>query len=261
LSIVVGGGVVQAVFYVFAALFGLIVGSFLNVVAYRVPTGQSIVRPGSHCPTCKTPIRWFDNIPVVSWIVLRGRCRSCEAKISPRYAAVEAFTGITFALAVYAFGVSWRLLLAWFFMAVLTSLALIDLDHMVIPTIIALPAGVIGLGAAVALEPSRWWVYLASAGGAALFCFLLVMLWPGGGMGGGDITLALLVGGVLGFPNVLVAFFVAFLLGSIVGVYMIAVLKKTRKAQVPFGPFLAVGSYVALFAGGAIVRGYLDLFK
>lgn len=251
----------QAVVYVFATLFGLMVGSFLNVVIYRVPAGRSVVRPGSHCPRCGTAIHWYDNIPVVSWIALKGRCRSCKERISVRYALVEAFTGGMFALAVYVFGYSWRLPLAWFFVAILICLALIDLDHMIVPTIIALPAAAVGLSAAIAIDPGRWWVYLASAAGAAFFCFLLVMLWPGGGMGGGDITLALLVGGVLGFPGVLVAFFLAFLLGSIVGVYMIAVLKKTRKAQVPFGPFLAMGSYVALFAGEAIVRGYLNLFE
>ncbi len=251
----------QAVIYVFGVLFGLVVGSFLNVVIFRVPKRESLVRPGSHCPNCDTPIRWYDNIPVLSWLLLGRRCRACNEPISARYPAVETATAVAFAISIYAFGVAWQALLACFFFAVLLCLALIDFDLMIVPSVIALPAAIIGLAGAIALDPGAWWVYVASAAGAALFCFLLVILWPGGGMGGGDITLALLVGGVLGFPAVLVAFFIAFFLGSIVGLYMIFVLKKSRKAQVPFGPFLAVGSIVALFAGEAIVSGYLGLFN
>jgi prepilin signal peptidase PulO-like enzyme (type II secretory pathway) len=152
-------------------------------------------------------------------------------------------------------------LLAWFFLSVLIALASIDVDHMIIPSVIALPAAAIGLAGAIALDPVHWWQYVSAAAGAAAFCFLLVMLWPGGGMGGGDVTMALVVGGVLGFPAVIVGFFVAFLVGTVVGLYLMLVLKKSRKSQIPFGPFLAFGSYVALFAGEAIVSGYLDLFR
>jgi leader peptidase (prepilin peptidase) / N-methyltransferase len=252
---------VQALLYVFAVLFGLVVGSFLNVVVCRVPRGESVVRPGSHCPQCQTPIRWYDNIPLVSYLVLRRRCRSCKGVISSRYAMVEAFTGLSFALCLYRFGLDWYLLVAWFFVSVLLCLALIDLDNMIIPGVIALPAAAIGTAAVIALDPGHWWVYLASAAGAALFCFLLAVLWPGGGMGGGDVSMALLVGGVLGFPSVLLGFFIAFLAGSVVGLYIILVLKRSRKTRVPFGPFLALGAYVALFAGEPIVNAYLNLFE
>jgi leader peptidase (prepilin peptidase)/N-methyltransferase len=255
------GGVVQALLYVFSVLFGLIIGSFLNVVVYRLPRHESLVRPGSHCPNCDTAIKWYDNVPLVSWLVLHARCRSCGQRISVRYPLVEGFTGLSFGLSLYRFGFEWQVLVAWFFVAVLAAVALIDLDNMVIPAVITLPAAAIGLGAAVALDPTAWWVYLACAAGAALFCFLLAVLWPGGGMGGGDVTMALLVGGVLGFPAVLLAFFIAFLAGTFVGLYMILVLKRSRKTRIPFGPFLAAGSYVALFAGKPIVQAYLDLFK
>lgn len=251
----------EALIYVFAALFGLVIGSFLNVVIYRLPRGQSLVKPRSRCTSCGEEIRWYDNVPVLSWIALRAKCRACGEGISVRYPMVEALTGGSFALAAWRFGVEWELLLAWFVVAVLISLALIDLDHMIIPHAITLPGIVIGMGAAIALHPSDWWVFLASGAGAALFCFVLAVAWPGGGMGGGDVTMAMFLGGVLGFPAVLVAFFLAFLLGSVVGVYIIIILKKSRKTKVPFGPFLSVGGFVALFFGEAIANGYLDLFR
>jgi leader peptidase (prepilin peptidase)/N-methyltransferase len=255
------GGAVEAIPYVFSVVFGLIIGSFLNVVVYRLPRHESLVHPGSHCPSCDAAIRWYDNIPLVSWVILRGRCRSCKNRISVRYPLVEAFTGASFGLAAWRFGFDWPLLLAWFAVAVLVCLAMIDLEHMIIPSIITLPAAALGLGAAIAIHPARWWLYVASGAGAAAFCFLLVVAWPGGaGMGGGDVTMALFVGSVLGYPAVLVSFFVAFLVGSLVGMYVLLVLKRSRKTQVPFGPFLSVGAYAALFAGDAIVRGYLDLF-
>jgi leader peptidase (prepilin peptidase)/N-methyltransferase len=253
---------VQAVLYVLSVIFGLVVGSFLNVVIYRVPRHESLVRPGSHCPGCGAAIRWYDNIPVLGWCALHGRCRACKERISVRYPLVEAFTGASFGLAAWRYGVSWGLLLAWFVVAVLICLALIDLDHMIVPSIISLPAAAVGLGASIAIHPERWWLYLAAAAGAAAFCFLLVVAWPGGaGMGGGDVTMALFVGGVLGFPGVLLGFFLAFLIGFFVGMYVLIVLKRSRKTQLPFGPFLSIGTYVALFGGEQIIHGYLGLFR
>jgi leader peptidase (prepilin peptidase)/N-methyltransferase len=182
---------VQTILYVFSVIFGLIVGSFLNVAIYRVPRRESLVRPGSHCPGCGAAIKWYDNIPLFGWVSLRGHCRACKGRISVRYPLVEAFTGASFGLAAWRFGLSWSLLLAWFVVAVLICLALIDLDHMIIPSIISLPGAAIGLGASIAIRPDRWWLYLASATGAAAFCFVLVIAWPGGaGMGGGDVTMA-----------------------------------------------------------------------
>jgi leader peptidase (prepilin peptidase)/N-methyltransferase len=240
-------------------LFGLCLGSFLNVVVYRLPRGESLVHPGSHCPGCGQAIKWYDNIPVVSWLVLRGRCRACGSAISPRYIIVESITGVAFALAMWHFGVSWMLVIAWAFIASLVAIAFIDYDHMIIPSWIVFPGAVVGLGASVALHPQRWWVYVAAAAGGAAFFFALVLLWPGGGMGMGDVYMALFLGVVLG-ASVLVALFAAFLLGSMVGIYMMVVLKHSRKTKVPFGPFLAVGGVLAVFIGQAVLRAYTGIY-
>lgn len=249
----------SVVLYVFSVLFGLIIGSFLNVVIYRLPRHESLVKPGSHCPVCDSSIRWYDNVPLVSWTVLRGRCRACRGRISVRYPLVEGFTGLSFGLAMWRFGVSWDLALAFIFLSVLVAVGLIDYDHMIIPGVITLPAAAVGLGGSIALRPERWWVYLAAAGGGALFCLLLALFWPGGGMGGGDVTMALAVGAFLGASTV-VAFFFAFLVGTLVALYLLLVLKRSRKTRVPFGPFLSLGSCVALFAGGSLLSTYLDLW-
>ena len=245
--------------YAFSLLFGLCLGSFLNVVVYRLPRHESLVRPASHCPGCGATIRWYDNIPVVSWLVLRGKCRSCATRISPRYILVESITGGAFVLAMWRFGLSWPLLIAWAFIAAMVAVAFIDYDHMIIPSKIVLPGAAIGLAASVALHPQRWWIYLVAAVGGAFFFFVLVMLWPGGGMGMGDVTMALFMGAVLG-AGILVAFFVAFLLGSLVGVYLMVVLKRSRKTKVPFGPFLAVGAVLAVFLGETILRAYTSIY-
>lgn len=248
----------QAYFYVLSLLFGLVVGSFLNVVIYRIPIHESLVRPGSHCPGCDTPIRWYDNVPLVSWVALRGRCRSCHARISYRYPVIEAMTAIAFVLAMWRFDVSWPLLVAWAFIAAMIAIAFIDYDHMIIPNQIVLPGAVIGLAASVAIQPERWWVYLAASAGAAAFMFALVMLWPGG-MGPGDVKMALFMGAVLG-SKVIVALFAAFFFGSVAGVFMMLVLKRSRKTRIPFGPYLAIGSVLALFVGEQLVLAYMSLF-
>jgi leader peptidase (prepilin peptidase)/N-methyltransferase len=249
------GGRVRALVYVFSVLFGLVLGSFLNVVIYRVPRHESLVRPGSHCPGCGTAIHWYDNIPVVSWLALRGHCRSCGTSISIRYLVVEALTGIAFGLAMWKFGLHWRVLVAWAFIAAMIAVAFIDYDHMIIPNKIVLPGALIGLAASVALDPHDWWVYLVSAAGAAVFIFVLIMVWPGG-MGPGDMKMALFMGAVLG-PGVIVGMFAGFFFGSVVGIYLIVVKKRSRKTRVPFGPFLALGSIVAIFFGGTIIDAYL----
>ena len=246
--------------YAFSLLLGLCIGSFLNVVVYRLPRHESLVRPASHCPGCGVAIRWYDNIPVVSWLVLRGKCRACGTRISARYILVESITGGAFVLAMWHFGLSWPLLIAWAFIAAMVAIAFIDYDHMIIPNKIVLPGAAIGLAASVALHPHKWWIYLVAAAGGALFFFLLVMLWPGGGMGMGDVTMALFMGAVLG-SGILVAFFVAFLLGSLVGVYLMLVLKRSRKTKVPFGPFLALGAVLAVFLGETILRAYAGIYS
>lgn len=249
----------EVVLYVFSCLLGLVVGSFLNVVIYRLPRQESVVRPGSHCPACGNSIRWFDNIPLLSWALLRGRCRTCGTAISVRYPLVEALTGLVFGLAAWRFGFSWQLLISWVFLAALIAIAFIDFDHMIIPNNIVLPGAVVGLAASMALHPGGWWVYLAGSLGAAAFMVILALLWSGG-MGPGDAKMALFMGAFLG-AQVLVALFLAFLAGAIVGLYLILVHKRSRKTHVPFGPFLAFGSMIALYLGELILHSYLSLYS
>ncbi len=250
----------NAPYIVIALLFGLTIGSFLNVVIYRLPRHESLSRPGSHCPNCNTAIRWYDNIPVVSWVILRARCRKCGRPIAIRYPIVEAMTGIGFALAAWRFGLDWPALVGCAFIASLIAIAFIDFDEMIIPDVIVLPGTIIGLGASIALSPDRWWVYLVSSVGCAVFFLALVLLWPGGGMGLGDAKMGLFMGAVLG-PKVLVAVFVAFLLGSVVGVYLLATKKASRKSKLPFGPFLAVGAALALFVGQMLIEAYTSIYS
>ncbi|NLV71623.1 MAG: prepilin peptidase [Actinobacteria bacterium] len=247
------------VVYAFSLLLGLVLGSFLNVVIYRLPRHESLIRPGSRCPGCGTSIHCYDNIPVLSWLVLRGRCRACQMRISCRYPLVEAITGLAFLLAMWRFGLTWPVLVAWAFIAAMVAIAFIDYDHMIIPNKIVLPGALLGLIASVALEPQRWWVYVAGSLGAAAFMLVLAMLWPGG-MGPGDIKMALFMGAVLG-AHVMVALFAAFLFGSIAGIYMMVVQKRSRKAKIPFGPYLALGAVLAVLLGETILRNYQSLYS
>ncbi len=248
----------QAYFYVCSMVMGLVIGSFLNVVIWRVPRRESLVRPGSHCPGCGSAIRWYDNVPVASWLVLRGHCRDCGSRISARYPLVEIVTGIAFALAFARFGLAWELLVAWFFIAAMVAVAFIDYDHMIIPTRIVLPGALVGLMASVALHPQRWWIYLAGCLGAASFMFALAMIWSGG-MGPGDIRMALFMGAVLG-KYVILALFLAFLFGGVIGGYLVLSKKRSRKDKIPFGPYLALGSVLAVLAGQTLLGGYLGLY-
>lgn len=241
--------------YVGSFLLGLVIGSFLNVVIYRVPLRRSLSHPGSHCPHCGHPIRWYDNIPVVSWVILRGRCRDCADPIGPRYPLVEALTGVLFALAAMIAGWDLRVLLLWGFFAVLVAVTFIDIDHMLILNRVVLPAAVLGLAASVALTPSRWWEYLVAGSGAALFLFVVALLWPGG-MGLGDVKLALLLGFVLGV-EVIVAMFAAFLVGGLVGIGLLVVGKRSRKDRIPFGPFLALGGIIGSLVGEQVLTWYM----
>jgi leader peptidase (prepilin peptidase)/N-methyltransferase len=231
-------------------LLGLVIGSFLNVVIYRVPRRESLVRPGSHCPGCGQDIRWFDNIPVAAWLRLRGRCRSCHARISFRYPFVEGITGVAFVLAFWRIGVSPALLLAWAFVAMLIVLVYINHDHLVVPNRLVLPAIVVGLAAAVALDRQHWWHYAAGALGAGLLVLMLSLLRPGVTRLG-EAKIALLMGAVLG-PYVLIALPVALVLG-IVGEISLVFREKYRLiARTALAPSLAVGAAVAVFFGQVV---------
>lgn len=234
---------------------GLALGSFLNVVAARVPRRTSIVKPASACMSCGTAIAARDNIPVLSWFLLRGRCRSCGVRISALYPAVELTTALLVAACVWAYGLSGRMVVAAFFCAVLVAVSAIDLEHRIIPNRIVLPAFCLVLPAMTLLEPSPQWAIGALA--ASGFLFLAVLAYPAG-MGMGDVKLAFLMGAALG-KTVGVAMMFGMLAALVPSVILLARHgSKARKMGIPFGPFLALGSVVALFFGDAILGWYFD---
>jgi leader peptidase (prepilin peptidase)/N-methyltransferase len=238
-----------------AAPFGLVIGSFLNVVAYRLPRGESLVAPGSHCPGCNTPIRPWDNVPLLSWLLLRGRCRECGERISPRYPLVELATAAVFAAVALVRGLNDDLAVLLPFAAMLIAVADIDLEHRIVPNKILLPMAVWGVAASAVVRTNMLPELLIA--GAAAFTFLLVaaLIHPAG-MGMGDVKLAGVMGLYLG-ASVAPALLIAFLSGSVVGV---AVLlregPKGRKKGVPFAPFLALGGIAALLVGPQLVHLY-----
>jgi leader peptidase (prepilin peptidase) / N-methyltransferase len=234
---------------------GLALGSFLNVVAARVPLQRSLLRPGSACMSCSAPIAWYDNLPLVSWTLLRGRCRACGVRISPVYPAVELVTAVLAVACMLAFGLTARAAVAAFFCAVLVAVSAIDLAHRIIPNRIVLPAAAICLTAQTALEPSPEW--LLAALGASGFLLVAALAYPGG-MGMGDVKLALLLGAVLG-RTVPVALMAGMLLALVPSIVLLARHgSRARKMGIPFGPFLALGSVLALFWGDAVVDWYLS---
>jgi leader peptidase (prepilin peptidase) / N-methyltransferase len=245
-----------AVLTVFCALLGLAVGSFLNVVIYRVPNGLSIVRPRSACPNCKTQIEDRDNIPVVSWLLLRGRCRTCGTPISKRYPIVEAATGLLFAGVALRFGYSWALPAYLVFAAGLFALAAIDLDVHLLPKKIVYPllailATLLVVASAATSDWRALWVgALCSCSWFALF--FAINLVSARMLGFGDVRLALVLGlglGWLGVSEVVIGFFVANLIGAVVGLVLIATHRATRETAVPYGVFLALGAGFAVYTG------------
>ena len=237
---------------------GLALGSFLNVVAARVPLKRSLVRPGSACMSCSAPIAWYDNVPLVSYILLRGRCRSCRAPIGLVYPAVEVASALLVAGCVLAFGLSLQAVIAAFFCCVLVAISAVDLAHRIVPDKIVLPATVVVLVVQTAREPSFEWVLAAF--GASLFLFLAVLAYPAG-MGMGDVKLALLMGAALG-KLVAVALMVGMLAALVPGLYLLARHgRAARKMAIPFAPFLAFGSVIALFAGNPLLDAYLNVLS
>jgi leader peptidase (prepilin peptidase) / N-methyltransferase len=240
-------------------VLGLLIGSFLNVVIYRLPRGESLNRPASRCPGCGAPIKPYDNVPVVSWLLLRGRCRSCGTAISPRYPLVEALTGAVFVGVALTRGVNDDLAVWLPFAAMLIAVAGIDLDHRIIPNKILLPAAIWGLAATIAFRPDNVDDALIAGGAAFAFLLLAALAYPAG-MGMGDVKLAGVMGIYLG-SAVAPAMLVAFLAGSIVGLAIIAREgRDARKKGIPFGPYLALGGLVGIFAGPELVDVYVDHF-
>jgi leader peptidase (prepilin peptidase)/N-methyltransferase len=234
---------------------GLALGSFLNVVAARVPLRRSIVRPPSACMSCAQEIRWYDNVPLVSYAVLRGRCRHCDVRIPVLYPAIELLTAVLIAGCVFAFGLTAEAAVSAFFCAVLVAVSAIDLEHRIIPNRIVLPATVVVLVANTLRDVSPQWALAAL--GASGFLFTAALIYPAG-MGMGDVKLALLMGAALGktVPVALMAGMVVAMVPSLVLFARHGA--KARKMGIPFGPFLAIGSVVALFWGHGILDAYLS---
>ena len=244
-----------------AAAFGLLLGSFLNVVAHRLPGRMSLAMPASHCPSCEVPIKFYDNIPVLSWLILRGRCRSCAAPISARYPIVEAGTALLFAavVAVHHDDTA-KLVLGLVLVAFLVPISLIDLDHRIIPNRLTLPAAVLAIVLGTALDPGAEVERLIAGAAAALVLGLPSLINPRG-MGMGDAKLIGVLGLYLG-SAVVPAFFVAFLAGTAVGIAILVRkgMSQGRRTAVPFGPFLALGGLVGVLAGAELVELYLTAF-
>jgi leader peptidase (prepilin peptidase) / N-methyltransferase len=235
----------------------LALGSFLNVVAARVPLRRSVVRPRSACMSCGSSLAWYDNLPVLSWLLLRGCCRSCAARISPLYPAVELATAGLVAGCFVAFGLSGNAVVAAFFCVVLVVLSAIDLMHRIVPNRIVLPAALVVLVAQTALGPGPEW--LLGALGASGFLFVAALAYPAG-MGMGDVKLALLLGAMLG-RLVAVGLMVGMIAAVVPSVFLLARHgSAARKMGIPFAPFLAFGAIVALFAGQPLLDAYLASF-
>jgi leader peptidase (prepilin peptidase)/N-methyltransferase len=240
-----------------AVIGGLCLGSFLNVVAYRLPAGLSLVTPGSACPDCGTAIRPYDNVPVLSWLALGGHCRACDTSISPRYPLTEALTGALFAAVVIAKGATPAVWLDLIFIAGLVAITQIDLGHQIIPNRIVAPLALAAVVLTAVFQPHLLGERLIAGAAAGGFLLAAVLAYPAG-MGMGDVKLAAVMGLVLG-RAVAPAMFIALIAGTVVGVAVMARrgVRDGRKTRVPFGPFLAFGSVVALFAGDALVNLYL----
>ena len=242
-----------------AALLGALIGSFLNVVIHRLPLGESLVSPGSHCPSCGAPVRTRDNVPILSWLLLQGRCRDCGAPISPRYPIVEAITAAAFAAVVAIRGFDDDLWLELPFVACLIALAGIDLDHKLLPNKIVYPMAVWGVVATALFESGDLVEHLIAGAGAFTFLLLAVLAYPSG-MGMGDVKLGGAMGVYLGV-SVLPAMLVAFLTGTVFGLAIIAREgAQARKKAVPFGIFLAIGGLVGVLAGPELVDAYKSTF-
>jgi leader peptidase (prepilin peptidase)/N-methyltransferase len=243
-----------------AGALGLILGSFLNVVAYRLPRGESLATPASRCPGCESPIKPYDNVPVLSWLLLRGRCRACGTSIAWRYPLVELATGLLMAVVVVRFGAHQEVWLGLAFVALLVPVTVIDIDFRIIPNKLMI-AGTILAPAILALtDPGALPEHLIAAAAAGGFLLVAAIAYPSG-MGMGDVKLAFVMGLFLG-RDVGVAMLVALVSGSLVGAAVIARkgAKEGRKTAIPFGPFLALGGVVALLAGEPVVDWYLRTF-
>ena len=244
-------------------IYGLLIGSFLNVLIYRIPRDESIAFPGSHCPECDHKLRWYDNIPVMSYMMLKGKCRYCGTKISVQYPLIETFNTIIYVVLYIFFGWSIDFVAFALLASVLIAIAGIDLKEQIIPDSLVLYILVIEVlhkalnyfinGVSPRLVDSL--LGLAVAGGI----FLLIVLLSKGGMGGGDVTLIGALGFVIGLKGILLTIFFSFILGAIISIFLLASGLKTRKDPIPFGPFIILGFFITLLWGNGIISWYFDI--
>lgn len=249
---------------VFLFLFGAILGSFANVIILRLPAGESIVKPRSRCPKCKTQINWYDNIPILSWILLRAKCRSCDEKISWRYPLVEFIMGLSFVLAFHFIGWQWYLIEVLIFLFALITACFIDIDHYLLPDVFTLSGIVIGLVGA-ALNPERSFVdsilgVLLGGGFLWAIAYFYYVIRKEEGMGGGDIKLLAWIGAIVGWKAIPFVIIASSLTGTLGGALVALRASKGMKAVIPFGPYLALGAVLYLFGGESLAHWYLGLF-
>lgn len=254
----------MAPFLVLIFLLGLAVGSFLNVCIHRIPKRESIIFPGSRCPYCRKPIKFYDNIPVLSYLILKGRCRYCHKPISPRYLIVELLTGILFVLIAFFFGINLKGVIFVIFISLLIIAAFIDVEHFIIPDAITLPGIVIGiLGNYFISNNFLLGIKGALVGGVVIFTFRVFgfSLRKREMMGLGDVKFATMIGAFLGWKSVLLVIFFSAIIGAIIWYFLIIFQRRTSKDQIPFGFFLTAGSLLVLFIGEMILNWYWNLFR
>lgn len=250
-------------FTIISIILGAIVGSFLNVCILRLPKEESIITPGSHCPHCKNPIKFYDNIPLISYIVLKGRCRRCNGPISFQYPLIEGITAISSLLLFLRYGFSLSYLVYFSFLAALIVITVIDLYHQIIPDVISLPG--IGVGLLTSLiNPENTFINSLIGmllGGGSLFFVATLYQWlfKREGMGGGDVKLLAMIGAFLGWKAVILTILFSSFIGSIVGIIIMALKGKDFKYAIPFGPFLSLGATLSLFYGESLINWYLYL--
>ena len=249
---------IKEVFYcIIFFIFGLATGSFLGVVAYRLPRRLSIIKPASFCPSCNKKIHYYDNIPVLSFIILKGKCRYCRSKIPLSVLLIEIVTGLLFTANYLFFGLTLSTAAGIVFCSVLILISFIDIEFRIIPNVIVIPFTFVGLASSIFKDLPKWWMPFAFSLGAFLFMLVIHLIYPRG-MGLGDIKLCLMIGAFL-VRGVVPALFLGFLAGSIYGVSLIIARKGKLKQAVPFGPFISLGSIISLFWGNYILKWYLSL--
>jgi leader peptidase (prepilin peptidase)/N-methyltransferase len=244
-------------------VFGAVIGSFLNVCIYRIARSKSIVKPNSFCPSCEKPIEFYDNIPIISYILLGGKCRQCSAKISKRYPFVELITAVIFLMIYRRWNLSYEMFIQMFFVSLLIVIAFIDYDFQIIPDILSIGGLVLGLLIAFVRPGFRFMdaLYGVLLGGGVLFviAYGYQLIMKREGMGGGDIKLLAMIGAFTGLKGVLFSLIGGSIIGSLVGIPLMLIKKENTKYAIPFGPFLSLGALIFLFSGDKFIYGFLNI--